>query len=272
MSWADAFGSGDGYESRGDTMTRQDAHFDPLIHQRSASAVGATNVSLTGRWHVGDVMSTRAVAVGEHTRYQQIAALLQERRQTAVPVVTPDRRVIGVVSEADLLRKQERHAYADKTPGWQLRSRDRTRAEARTAQVLMTSPVVTIGPDELLGTAARVMSAHHVRQLPVVRPDGTIVGLVSRKDLLSVYLRPDEELVAEAVDLLTSVVLQDPAAVRITASEGVVTVLGRLPSFDQVETAVRLIEGIDGVVSVTNKLHAPPPENWPGAGYHIPTA
>jgi CBS-domain-containing membrane protein len=171
-----------------------------------------------------------------------------------------------------MLRKQECHAHAEKTPGWQVHAKERTKAEARTAAGLMTSPAVTIGPGELLGTAARVMSAHHVRQLPVVRPDGTIVGLVSRKDLLSVYLRPDQELVAEAVDLLTGVVLQDPAAVRVTASEGVVTVLGRLPSFDQVETAVRLIEGIDGVVSVTNKLHAPPPENWPGAGYHIPTA
>jgi CBS-domain-containing membrane protein len=253
-------------------MTRQDAHYDALIHQRSASAIGPSSVRLTGHWHVGNVMSSRAVAVGEHAHYQQIARVLLERRQTAVPVVTPERRVVGVVSEADLLRKQERYAHTDKTPGWVLHSRDRTKAEARTAQGLMTSPAITIGPDELLGTAARVMSGHHVRQLPVVLADGTMVGLVSRKDLLSVYTRPDEEIVEEAIEVLAVVVLPDPAAVRVTSNEGVVTLLGRLANFEEVERAVRLIEAIDGVVSVTNKLHAPPPENWPGAGYHIPSA
>lgn len=251
-------------------MARRDSYFaaDPP----SASDGGPASVRPMGHWRVGDVMSTRVIAVGEHTRYRQIAELLQQRQLTAVPVVTEDRRVLGVVSQADLLRKQERHGHADKTPGWQLNSVARAKAEAYTAKGLMTSPPVTIGPDELLGTAARVMHAHHVKQMPVVAADGRIVGVVSGTDLLKAYLRPDEEIAAEATDVLTGVVLADPAAIRVTAHGGVVTVAGRLATYDQLERAVRLIEAIDGVVGVVNKLHAPPPENWPSGGYHIPTA
>ena len=248
-------------------MTHQNAHLDALIHgPRAASDTGPASVG----WHVGDVMSTRVVSVGEDAHYRQIAELLREHHLTAVPVISADRQVIGVVSAPDMLRKQECRAHAEKTPGWHLHAKDRTKAEARTAADLMTSPPVTIGPGELLGTAARVMSAHHVKQLPVVAADGKIVGMVSRTDLLQVFLRPDEEMAAEAKDVLTVVVLADPAAVRVTAHHGMLTLTGRLAGYEQIATAVRLIEAIDGVVSVTNKLHAPPPENWPGAGFHIP--
>jgi CBS-domain-containing membrane protein len=249
-------------------MTHRDAYLDALIHRpRAASDAGPTSV----RWHVGDVMSTRPVSVGEDEHYRQIAELMHEHHVTAVPVITADRLVIGVVSAADMIRKQECRPNAEKTPGWQLHTKERAKADARTAAGLMTSPAVTIGPGELLGTAARVMTAHRVKQLPVVAADGTIVGVVSRMDLLKVFLRPNEEIAAQATDVLTGVVLADPAAFRVTAHHGVLTLTGRLASFNQIATAVRLIEAIDGVVSVTNKLHAPPPENWPGAGYHIPT-
>lgn len=215
-------------------------------------------------------MTTRVVAVGEHARYRHIVELLHENQLTAVPVLTEDRRVIGVVSEADLLRKQERHEHPEKTPGWQLHPAARTKAEAQTAKGLMTSPAVTIGPDELLGTAARVMGAHHINQLPVVAADGTIIGVVSRTDLLQAYLRPDEEIAAEAIDVLTDIVRVDPATIRVAVRGGVITLSGRLASEAQLAAAVRQVERIDGVVSLVNKLHAPPPENWPGGGYHIP--
>ncbi len=250
-------------------MTHRNAYLDALIHRpRPASDAGPASV----RWHVGDVMYTRAVSVGEQEHYRRIVELMHEHHLTALPVITADRLVIGVVSASDLVRKQECQPHAEKTPGWQVHAKDRAKADARIAAGLMTSPAVTIGPGELLGTAARVMSAHHVKQLPVVSADGAIVGMVSRTDLLKVFLRPEEEIAAEATGVLTSVVLADPAAIRVTARHGVLTLNGRLASFNQIATAVRLIEAIDGAVSVTNKLHAPPPENWPGAGYHIPTA
>jgi CBS domain-containing protein len=253
------------------TMAHRDAYLDADPPAGSGAGSGFTSVGQTGRWRVGHVMSTHVIAVGEHARYRQIVELFREHHLSAAPVLTEDRRLLGMVSAADLLRKQERHGHADKTPGWQLNAAARTRAEAQTAKGLMTSPPVTIGPDELLGTAARVMHAHHVKQLPVLAADGTIIGIVSSTDLLSVYLRPDADIAAEATDVLTGVALADPAAIRVTAHGGVLTLAGRLGNYEQLETAVRLIEAIDGVVAVINKLHAPPPENWPGAGYHIPS-
>jgi CBS domain-containing protein len=224
----------------------------------------------SGRWQVSDVMTTKVVSVARDTSYRQVAELLREHHLTAVPVVTPDQRVIGVVSEADLLRKQERHEHAATKPGWTMHRTARTKAEARTAEGLMTTPAITIGPEALLGTAARAMNAHHVNRLPVVAADGTMVGVVSRADLLRVFLRPDEEIAAEAADVLTDILLADPATVRVTARHGVVTLTGRVERQEQIATAIRLIESVDGVVSVICKLHAPPPEDWPGAGYHIP--
>ncbi len=212
----------------------------------------------TGRWQVSDVMTTTVVSVTKEASYRHIAEVLTEHHLTAVPVVTPEGRVVGVVSEADLLRKQERHEHAERKPGWQFRPAARTKAEARTAAGLMTSPAVTIGPDALLGTAARVMSEHRVKRLPVVNAVGTLMGIVSRTDLLRVFLRPDAEIAVEATDVLTGILLADPAAVHVTASNGVVTLTGRLTSELEIAAAVRLIEAIDGVVAVNSSLYTAP--------------
>ena len=224
----------------------------------------------SGRWQVRDVMTTSVISVRRQTSYRQIAQLLHDRHLTALPVLDADGSVAGVVSEADLLRKQERHERTGRRPGWQLHPATRAKAGARSAAELMTSPAVTIEPDALLGRAARIMSQHHVKRLPVVDGDGKLVGIVSRVDLLGVFLRPDNEIAVEAKAVLTDVLLADPAAVSVSAHRGVVTVAGKLASVEQIDAAVRLIEDIDGVVAVTSKLHAPPPEDWPGAGYHIP--
>jgi CBS-domain-containing membrane protein len=286
------------------TMTRRDDYLDALVRQLGAAyyqalhgEASAADVSKaverlaqaerdgggspasaqapgrpghTGRWRVSDVMTAKVVSVTRHASYKEVAQLLGERHLTALPVIEPDGRIVGVVSEADLLRKQERHEHPEKLQSWRLNPAARTKAEARTAEGLMTSPAVTIGPDALLGTAARLMSAHHVKRLPVVDAEGIVVGIVSRADLLKVFLRPDAEIAAEATDVLTGILLADPDAVQVTAHKGVVTLVGRLASDEQIATAVRLVDAIDGVVAVISKLHAPPPENWPGGGYHIP--
>ena len=221
-----------------------------------------------GQWRVSDVMTTKVVSLSGNASYKRIAQLLHEHHLTALPVLTPEGQVAGVVSEADLLRKQERHD--GHRPGWQLNPAVRAKTQAKNAAGLMTAPVVTIGPDAVLGTAARMMSAHRIKRLPVVDRDGKLVGIVSRADLLKSFLRSDAEIAAEASGVLIDILLADPAAIRATAHDGVVTLAGRLASQEQIPAAVRLAEAIDGVVAVTNKLHAPPPENWPGAGYHIP--
>ncbi len=224
----------------------------------------------TGQWRVSDVMTAKVISVTGNASYKQIAQLLHEHHLTAVPVLTPEGQVAGVVSEADLLRKQESHDGSGHRPSWQLHPAVRAKTEARTAAGLMTAPAVTIGPDAVLGTAARLMSGHRIKRLPVVDPHGKLIGIVSRADLLRCFLRSDAEIAAEASAVLTEILLADAAAIRVTAHDGVITLAGRLASQEQVAAAVRLAEAIDGVVAVTDKLHAPPPEDWPGAGYHIP--
>jgi len=234
-----------------------------------ASAPAAAS-GRTGRWQVKDVMTTNVVSVTRRTSYRQVARLLHEHHLSAVPVLTSEGGVAGVVSEADLLRKQELHEDAEHEPVWLLRPGDRGKAEAQTAEGLMTSPAVTIGPDAVLGTAARLMSARHVKRLPVVGEDGKLVGIVSRTDLLRVFLRPDADIESEARAVLTDLLLADPEKVHVSVHSGLVTLTGRLASEEQVAAAIRLTAAIDGVVRVISNLHAPRSENWPGAGYHIP--
>jgi CBS-domain-containing membrane protein len=121
---------------------------------------------------------------------------------------------------------------------------------------LMTSPAVTIGRDAPLGTAARLMRAHRIRRLPVVDADGSLTGIVSRADLLSVFVRPDAEIAAEASAVQSKILLADPAAIRVTVDDGVVPLAGRLTSREQIGAAIRLTEAIDGVVAVRSNLNA----------------
>lgn len=243
---------------------------DGAPHSLLAAEGASGGTRRTGQWRVSDVMTTKVVSVTRNASYKGIARLLHEHHLTALPVLTPEGGVAGVVSEADLLRKQERHERSGHRPGWQLHPEVRAKTKARNAAGLMTAPAITTSPDAVLGTAARLMSAHQIKRLPVVDADGKLIGIVSRTDLLSPFLRPDAEIAAEASAVLTDVLLADPTAVHVTADDGVITLAGRLASQEQILAAMRLVEGIDGAVAVIDKLHAPPPENWPGAGYHIP--
>jgi len=209
-------------------------------------------------WRVRDIMTAPALSVTEHMSYKQVARLLSEHRLSALPVLSRSGRVIGVVSEADLLHKQERHHSA--RPGgmtWRLHRKAAAKAEARNAGQLMTSPAVTIHPDAPVGSAARLLNSHHLRRLPVVDPDGQLLGVVSRRDLLSVFLRPDEEIAAEVRAALTDVLLADPAAVQVRVGQGLVSLSGQAADAGQIAMATGLINAIDGVVAVRNELTVP---------------
>jgi CBS domain-containing protein len=223
----------------------------------TAPGAAGTPAYKARRWRVCDVMTAPALSVTGHTTYKQVARLLSEHRLSALPVLSRSGRVIGVVSEADMLHKQERHHSAQ--PGgmsWRLHRKAAAKAEARNAGQLMTSPAVTIHPDAPVGSAARLLNSHHLRRLPVVDPDGRLLGIVSRRDLLSVFLRPDEEIAAEVLAALTDVLLADPAAVRVRVGQGVVSLSGQVAETGQIAMATDLISAIDGVVAVRNELAA----------------
>ena len=260
-------------------MTRTDMH-----HTSEHSGERAAKASLTtgpyarggegqrhGRWHhrVRDVMTTPVVTADWMTPYKEITVLMAEHKISAVPVLTSGRHVAGVVSEADLLRVLEKHARAA-----QLESDGRLRRHPGdekhldvTAGELMTSPAVTIHPDATLPAAARLMNSSHVKRLPVVDSGtvfgggagGDLIGIVSRCDLLSVFLRPDEDIAWEVRQMLTEILLADPARVTVQVRNGIVTMAGQVGSaaqHDLIRIAVRLTWNIDGVVDVVNKLGA----------------
>jgi CBS domain-containing protein len=118
----------------------------------------------------------------------------------------------------------------------------------------MTSPAITIHLDASLSAAARLMNANHMRRLPVVNAAGDLIGIVSRRDLIKVFLRPDEEITAEVSDVLAQIMLDDAGQVMVSVLDGVVTLGGGLDDEDLIHVAVGLASGVDGVVAVVNRL------------------
>ena len=207
-----------------------------------------------GRWHsrVQDIMTTSVVTVDRITPYKEIARLLARHRISGMPVLTMGRHVAGVVSEGDLLAARVRNTGGRRR--WFTGRKEQH--QALVASQLMTSPAITIHPDAALATAAGLMSTHHLRRLPVVDPDGKLLGIVSRRDLLSVFLRPDAEIAHQIREILTEVLPGGPTGVEVAVHNGVVTLTGApelAAESDLVQVAVRLIRDVDGVVDVFDK-------------------
>jgi CBS domain-containing protein len=212
---------------------------------------------------VRDVMTTSVITVDRLTPYKEIAKLLTEHRISGVPVLMMGRHVAGVVTEADLLAvedKSARQARAAAATGQRRWMRGRRQAAiALTAGDLMTSPPITIHPDATIPGAARVMNANHVRRLPVVDEGGKLIGLVSRRDLLSVFLRPDSEIEEDAQAVLDDILLTEPGDTKVLVRNGVVSLTGTLTAGngrqpDLIPVAIRLLWDIDGVVDVVSHL------------------
>jgi CBS domain-containing protein len=213
---------------------------------------------------VRDVMTGEVVAVRRDASFKEMAARLREYRISAFPVIDENRRVIGVVSEADLLAKEAlagEHAGILAAITGILHHRDHRKAEGLTAGDLMTHPAVTVRPGDTVEHAARLMYTLQVKRLPVVDAGGYLVGIVSRSDLLTVFDRTDEEIHAEVVnDIILRDFLVDPALFVVTVSEGIVTVQGNPETTELGHSLVAKIRHVQGVVAVRDELAYPPPE------------
>jgi len=210
---------------------------------------------------VKDVMTTHVVAVRKNASFKDMAARLREHRVSAFPVLDEDNKVVGVVSEADLLTKEALEFTVPGKVSSMLHQRELAKAAAVVAEDLMNKPPVTIGPDEFVTHAARLMYTRKVKRLPVVDADGRLIGIVSRADVLSVYSRPDEDIRHEITEgIILDTLLCDPSRFTVTVKDGIVTLEG-MP-----ETAVvghDLIEEtrhVEGVVAVRDRLSYPPAE------------
>jgi CBS-domain-containing membrane protein len=208
---------------------------------------------------VKDVMSTHVAAVLKHATFKDIAFVLREQRVSAFPVVDDDNRVIGVVSEADLLTKEALQDVAPSVFGGMARHQDQTKAEAVSAVDLMTSPAVTVGPYETVAHAAQLMYSRHVKRLPVVSQDGTLIGIITRSDILAVYDRDDADIREE---IIRKVILEkfscDPDQFRLTVANGIVTIAGTPETAMVGHEIVADARHVEGVVAVRDRLTYPP--------------
>ena len=205
------------------------------------------------RRKVKDVMTRTVAVVAADTPFKEVARRLAEHRVAALPVIDARDRAIGIVSEADLLVKEE-HIGLDRR-GRRATAEDLRKSTATTAREVMTSPAVTIGPDAPLADAARVMHERGFRSLPVVDADGRVIGIVARRDLLKAFLRTDLEIRAEIDDeIIRDQMWLEPGRVRVQVEQGVVALQGQVERASLIPILVRLAEGVDGVVRVEARL------------------
>lgn len=206
---------------------------------------------------VKDVMTTNVAYVSKDTPYKELVQLLADRRVSAVPVVDDKRHVIGIVSEADLLLKQQHSAnhFQRFLLEGKRRRLERAKAQGATADELMTRPVVTVPPDTSVAEAARLLRKHLVKRLPVVDPLGRLVGIISRADVLKVFLRPDAEIRREILDeVILGELLMGPSRFQVGVDDGVVTLQGRCERRNLIPVLVRAVQSVEGVVRVENRL------------------
>ncbi|MEU9123268.1 CBS domain-containing protein [Streptomyces sp. NPDC048506] len=201
---------------------------------------------------VSDVMTQTVVAVGQDARFKEIVETMEQWKVSALPVLAGEGRVIGVVSEADLLPKEE---FRDEDPDRmdQLRRLDDLRkAGALTAGELMSTPALTVHAGDTIAQAARTMARKSVKRLPVVDGQGMLQGIVSRADLLKVFLRSDEDLAAEVrTEIVDRLFADESTEVEVSVVDGVVALRGRIAERALLPVAARLVRAVEGVVDVT---------------------
>ncbi|MCP9210381.1 CBS domain-containing protein [Streptomyces cucumeris] len=205
---------------------------------------------------VGELMTRPVVKAPRDLPFKELVELLTEHDVTAVPVVDRAGHPVGVVSEADLLRKSAGEADpSGRLPVPHLEAWERAKARGARAEELMSSPVVCARPEWSVVEAARVMSDRCIKRLPVVDETDELLGIVSRGDLLRVFLRRDDAIQDEIErDLLRRTLRLAPSAVSVEVCRGEVTLDGSVEDRSLIPVIVRLCRSVDGVVSVTERI------------------
>jgi CBS domain-containing protein len=206
---------------------------------------------------VKDVMTKSVVAVRKDASFKEMTVMLSSRRISAFPVIDDAGRVIGVVSEGDLLVKEAVQADGTSLLAAVRHRHEDEKAAGSTAGDLMTAPALTIGPDAPVEEAARLMYDRRVKRLPVVTGAGHLVGIISRVDVLTVFNRPDADIREEIkLRVLPAVRPAAPNDVKVAVSGGIVTISGK-PQADQLRHAIiDAVRRVQGVVAVRDRLAA----------------
>ncbi|MGX1851533.1 CBS domain-containing protein [Streptomyces sp. NBC_01456] len=205
---------------------------------------------------ISELMTKKVASVQLDTSFKDIAQKLADSAVSAVPVLDSLGRPAGIVSEADLLRKAaDRSDLSGRTPLPHLEAWERARAEGRTASELMSAPAVCAHPEWTVVEAARLMEVQHLKRLPVVDETDTLLGIVSRSDLLRVFLRKDKAIQEEITrEVIGRTARLGAAGVTAEVVQGQVALHGSVESTALIPVLVRMCAGVDGVVAVTEDL------------------
>jgi CBS domain-containing protein len=205
--------------------------------------------------NIAQIMTPLVVTVRAHTPLRDVAVLLTENRIAGVPVCTDDGQVVGVVSEADIVRTETGTPSAGgRQPAPSPDDVAQERPDAGTAGAAMSAPAITIAPGAQVAEAARVMIERGVNRLPVLN-NGTLVGIVARSDLVRAFVRSDHEIAREITeDIIVGLLWLDPDATTLTVELGNVTIEGQVDRASVAEMIEALIRRVPGVVAVTSRL------------------
>jgi CBS domain-containing protein len=205
---------------------------------------------------ISELMQRDVVSVSPETTLKEVAALLVGHRISGVPVCLADGRVVGVVSEADILVKEQGVLELSGFLGRLLDEAygDRGRFEARTAGDAMTSPPITVSPKQDVAEAARLMTSNGVNRLPVVA-GSALVGILSRADLVRAFDRSDVDVRTEiADDVLLQTLWVEPGSIAVDVQDGVVSLTGRVETRTIAEIVAAYVRRVPGVVTVHSDL------------------
>ncbi len=206
---------------------------------------------------VSEVMQRDVVSVRPDTPFREVVRILAERRVGGLPVLDVTGRVVGVVTESDLLLKEELIAHAAAGLGFvPAVRRERAKAAAGTVEGIMSSPAITVSPSTMLGEAAHVMHKRRVGRLPVVDTDGELVGIITRGDVLAVFLRDDEELRSDIGAAVGALPTGDARHVTIDVRDGVVVLSGTVRRRSAALAAAAAVRTVPGVCGLEDRTHA----------------
>jgi len=212
-----------------------------------------------GVMKIEQLMTPGVVTVAPETPLREVAALLTQHHISGLPVVDDDGAVVGVVSEADILRKERGlQPNAGGRFTWLLRRLDGEldKLSAQTAGEAMSSPPLSVRPTADVFVAARLMVEHRINRLPVVLR-GALVGIITRADLVRAFNRTDDELAREIrEDVLRRKMWIDPDSLGLEVKDGVVTVWGAVDTEVDVDGVARNVRRVPGVLDVRSDLRA----------------
>lgn len=220
-----------------------------------------------------DVMTENVISVSEDSPIHEVVGLLLKYRISGVPVVDGGRKVVGMISEGDLLRPEGASRAPTRRPWWlQAVSAGQTvsyeKAHGHTAGAVMTRNVITVDEDTPLNEIAGLLEHHHIKRVPVLR-DGRLVGIVSRANLMHGLANTiidhhepdaaqDRQLRNELVKILLGKPELDAALVNVTVTDGNVRLWGAVENADEAAVAESAAKALPGVKSVENNLRPGP--------------